>query len=371
MIFEMACRAFYFLSIYFFASSVLAANVEFLQSFEIPYSFKIQGTNFGGISGLTVLDKKIWAVSDDRGVKGPYRIYSMDLKDKAGKYSLEPIQQTTLKDKQGKPFASASLDIEAISAGTDFFIISSEGDNNLKPRQSPRIFLVNKGGQFLSEVELPKRFVPEGTGMQTRGILNNAGFEGLTCENACTSFFTVTERALYQDTDFENEDRSQALRLSRWKKNKDVYEVEQEYVYVLDALSSDEGGKEIFRGVSEILFYEPGKILVLERGLNFSSQGLSYRSSLYLAEFEGATNIADHESLKKVKYQPVKKTLIVDLGKLEKLTSDQKKQNFEAMTWLPLNGQKHRTLVIASDNNFSRKEKNMFLFFKFKEPGKK
>lgn len=367
----MARRAFYFLITYFFALSAFADSIEFISSFEIPYSSKIQGTNFGGISGLTVLENKLWAISDDRGVKGPYRIYSLELKEKAGKYSLESIQQASLKDRQQKPFAPASLDLEAISAGTEFFIVSSEGDNNLKPRQSPRIFLVNKDGQWLNEVELPKRFVPESTGMQTRGILNNAGFEGLTCYDSCIGFFTMTERALYQDADFENEDRSQALRLSHWKKSKEGFGVEREYVYLLDALSSDEDGKEIFRGVSEILFLETGKILTLERGLNFSSQGLSYRSSLYLVEIEGATDVARYESLKKVKYQPVKKTLVADLGKLKKLTPDQKKQNFEAMTWLPSKGLKHRILVIASDNNFSRKEKNMFLFFQYKGLGKK
>lgn len=367
----MTCRAFYFLFIYLFSFSALANSVEFLNSFEIPYSFKVQGVNFGGISGLTVSDSKLWAVSDDRGVKGPYRIYSMELKEKSGKYSLESIQQTSLKDSNQKLFSPASLDLEAISAGEDFFIVSSEGDNNLKPRQSPRVFQIDKNGQWLSEVELPKRFIPESTGMQTRGILNNAGFEGLTCELSCARFFTMTERALYQDTDFDNEDRSQAIRLSAWMKNKEVYSVEKEYVYILDALSSDEAGKEIFRGVSEILFLEPGKILVLERGLNFSSQGLSYRSALYVAEIEGATDVAHHESLKKVKYQSLKKTLVADIGKLEKLTDDQRKQNFEAMTWLPAKGLKHRILVIASDNNFSRKEKNMFLFFKFKGPGKK
>lgn len=367
----MAHRALYFLAIYFFASSSFAYSLEFLNSFEIPYSFKVQSTSFGGISGLTVLDKKLWAVSDDRGVKGPYRIYSMEVKEKSGKYSLENIQQVVLKDRSQKQFASASLDLEAISAGAGSFIVSSEGDNNLKPRQSPRIFVVNKEGQWLSEVELPKRFVPESTGMQTRGILNNAGFEGLTCESDCLNFFTIPERSLYQDTDFDNEDRAQPLRLAYWKKNKDAYEVGREYVYLLDAHSSDEDGKEIFRGVSEILFYEPGKILILERGLNFSAQGLSYRSSLYLAEIEGATDVATLESLKKAKYQPVKKTLIADLSKLTSLNADQKKQNYEAMAWLPVKGQKHRILVIASDNNFSKKEKNMFLFFKFHAVGKK
>lgn len=367
----MAWRAFSFLFIYFCAFSAFGKSLEFINSLEIPYSLKIQGTSFGGISGLAVLDGKLWAVSDDRGAKGPYRIYSMEIKEKSGKYSVESIQQTLLKDKNQKSFLPASLDLEAISAGTDFFVVSSEGDNNLKPRQSPRIFLLNKEGQWLREVELPKRFIPESTGMQTRGILNNAGFEGLTCEDSCSSFFTITERSLYQDSDFANEDRHQALRISHWKKNKETYEVGQEFVYLLEPLSSDENGKEIFRGVSEILFLEPGKILVLERGLNLSTQGLSYRSSLYMAELEGATNVSYLESLKKAKFQPVKKTLVADLGKTKGLSSKQKNQNFEAMAWLPSKQQKQKVLVVSSDNNFSKKEKNIFLFFKFLEVGKK
>ncbi|MEO0969453.1 MAG: esterase-like activity of phytase family protein, partial [Cyanobacteria bacterium J06639_18] len=111
-------------------------GVKFLGEVTFPTGLEVDGTEFGGISGLAYDAQKgvYYGLSDDRSQRNPARFYnlSIDLSDGSlndGDITFDGV--TTLLDEDGNPFPEASLDPEgiALSKNGNLFI-SSEGDAN-------------------------------------------------------------------------------------------------------------------------------------------------------------------------------------------------------------------------------------------------
>ena len=77
------------------------------------------------------------------------------------------------------------------------------------------------------------------------------------------------------------------------------------------------------------------------------------------------TNVSGFESLKTAQYNPVKKTLIMDLDEILPLLKSETKalDNIEGMTFGPVLKNGNRTLIVCSDNNFGKNQRTMFVAF--------
>jgi 3-phytase len=216
----------------------------------------------------------------------------------------------------------------------------------------------------LYELKVPDKFAPDVLGEQKKGIQNNLGFEGLTSSLDGTRLYAMTEAPLFQD---EGMPDGSVTRLLFWKPVENINSL-KEYFYKLDPLSQTDQGVEIFRGPSEILEVAENKILVLERGVRLSkSLKRSYTGSLYLVDFSKATEISSLKNLKMPDVVYPEKKKLIDFESDYSGAKGKVVENFEAMSWGPVLKDGKKTLIIASDNNFSKNEKTEFLLFSVQE----
>lgn len=321
----------------FFSFATQAQTLQLIneQSFDSETMYK--DVKFGGISGLHYRDNVLWSLSDDRGSRGPYRIYKFNLTSSADKkkWQVEISDMLPLGDAKGYKV----LDPEALYVFSDNqILISSEGDLNQKPREMPMITFWSPDKKWGKELPLPKEVYPEKTGMQTKGVLNNSAFEAMAVQPDEKKLWIMPEMPLFQNKKNEIEIFEYELNKSKsWKKTKI-------YTYIRDLPAA--GRTEVLRGMSEALWWKPDHLLVLERSLRVEGTSVNIvEAELFSVKLTG--NKTEKKKLL---------TLDKDLG-----------ANWEALSWGPELPDGKRLLIIASDNNFFKGTPTRFLFYSFKE----
>ncbi|WP_413288883.1 esterase-like activity of phytase family protein [Bdellovibrio sp. HCB337] len=342
-----------------FGASAKTMKLELYGQTSLEPKLTLNKEAVGGLSGVFLDGSKLIAVSDDRGKAGPPRFYELTLKitDKV-EMILGKAQHFTATP------AGWVLDIESVAllAGGDF-LLSSEGDNNKKPRAMPRLFVTSSSGVYKSEISIPDKYLPDAIGLQKKGIENNMAFEGITVHPGTQNFFAMNEYSIIQDQS-KDDDQKAWLRIIEFTKDKDQYKVKAEYPYMVTRLPKNATGIEVFRGVSEILTTSDSRMIVLERGARLTKSGVAYSGGLYITDLAGAADVSAVANLSEGKSPALKKELLVDL---EELFKNQKVENFEALAWGPNLADGRKTLLVLSDNNFSAKEKTTLLVFAVNE----
>jgi 3-phytase len=335
-------------------------QLELVAHTELPRKSTFDGKKIGGLSGVQWTGSKLIAVSDDRGKFGEPRFFEFDLKLEATSVKLTPVRVHVVK----APEKTWVLDDEAlVILPNGDFLISTEGDNNKKPRALPHLFEVTTEGKYVSEIPLPEKFLPERLGQQTKGIENNRGFEGVTTTPDGKHLYAMNEAPLINESTAED-CRTAWVRLIDFEKSDKGYKAIAEYPYQLDKLTQDENGPELYRGVSEILYLAPQKFLVLERGVRLTTKGIRYTAGIYSYDITGLKDVANTPRLCTATQASGKKTKLVDIATALK---NEPVENFEALSWGPLLPDGRRTLLVLNDDNFSAKEKTQLLVFAVKE----
>jgi hypothetical protein len=349
-------------------------SIEYIGEYKLPNDLKVKDTPVGGLSGLTYDRQRdvFYAVSDDRGEKAPARFYTLKLdldrtnpkQVKLNKVDVTDV--TLLKDATGATYPSAKTDTEAIATtpqGSVF--ISSEGDRlrNISP------FIGEfdlKTGRAKQALPIPQRYLPDTEGKL--GIQNNLAFEGMTLAPTGTlpasgeplRVFAATESSLMQDKEVAKvgEDGKIPGAKNRWLHYviSDRAEVLSEHLYQLD--SPPLGAIE--HGLAEILSIDTsGHFLTLERSLGLTG----FRVKIFQAATGGATDTSRIASLKgSTNIQPIQKQLAFDLKQLDIYVDNQ-----EGMTLGSRLPDGSQTLLLVSDNNFTKRQITQFLLFKFKQ----
>ncbi len=361
----MGFRAILFLSTYLFFASAVGFTLKYEASAVIPNGLIHQKTVVGGLSGIVYNNDKIYAVSDDTGRVSEPRFYILNITFKKNSLSVSPLESVIVDPKKKFLKQEDFLDQEGMAKSHDgHFFISTEGRMNSIPRQAARIFKIQADGAILSELKIPEKFSPDTLGEQKKGIQNNLGFEGLTTSEDGTTLYAMTEAPLFQD---ELMPEGSVTRLLVWKP-KESSESFKEHFYKLEPLSQTDQGVEVFKGPSEILEVSENKLLVLERGVRLSKTlKRSYTASLFLVDFTKATDISKLKNLKMPDVVYPEKTKLLDFESNYSGIKNKVVENFEAMSWGPLQKDGKKTLIIASDNNFSKNEKTEFVLFKVEE----
>ena len=344
-----------------------ALTLKYWGETSLEHKMKFRDTKVGGLSALAFHDGKLWALSDDKGRDGEPRFYIFDLKISAGKVKLKAEEVFPFSGFPSPKGEVPYLDTEAIARlSSGDLLISSENNNDRKPRAMPRIFRVTSEGKFKNNLMIPEKFMPESLGQQQKGLQNNAAFEGLSLSSDEKTLFAMAEAPILTDLpEGASENQDQWVRLVKYEKmDSGEYEPHAEYAYKLDPLTKTSNGQEIFRGVSEILTLKEKKILVLERGLRLQKTGWNQSVRLYEADLAPAEDITKVRNLSAdSKVKPMAKTRVLDFEEdLHKTRGKKGVQNFEGLAWGPkVDGKK--TLLVISDDNFSKKEKTELLVF--------
>ncbi|MGI0482437.1 esterase-like activity of phytase family protein [Geminocystis sp. CENA526] len=340
----------------------LDLKMEFLGEFELKDS-TFENTVIGGLSGITYNPEKnlFYAISDDRAYFSPARFYTLDIQINNDKINNIDIKNVTfLKDEKGEIYLSNTTDTEAIAfSPRNSVFIASEGV--YKTNTPPFIKEYDLEGNFKSSVRIPDRYIP--VAEEKKGIENNLGFESLTIKANGTMaqdpfrLFTATESALVQDTDLKNPETVLRSRLMHYVINPfgDPVLV-GEHLYLIDNPSLGV----LYNGLSELLALpQEGYLLSLERTLGLRGYGVK----IFQLVMGNATDISNQKTLTGNidNITPIRKKLVLDLQKL-----GIKLDNIEGFTFGPRLADGSQSLIMVSDNNFSKngKQKNQFLLFK-------
>lgn len=348
-------------------ASAKGLKLELYAQTTLPASAESSSEQVGGLSALFWDGSYLRAVCDDRGKWGPGRFYELDFKltpAKGPKEAAAKVEWAVRKPQHFKNIpAGWILDLEGLAPlPNGDLLVSTEGDHNKKPRALPQIFMTSKEGVFKSAISLPDKFLPEPTGLQKKGLENNRGFEGLTVEPNGQSFYVLNEYPIISDQG--TKDSELWLRLMEFAKSKETFQAKAEYAYKVSKVESHDKGPELFRGVSELLYHSENKFLVLERGARLSKKGFSYTGALYLVDISGAQDVSNVTKLAEGSTPALKKELLLDF---EDVLKNQDVENFEGLAWGPSLPDGRKSLLVLSDNNFSKKEKTMLLVFAVNE----
>lgn len=341
------------------APAVPVTAVNFLGEATLPTGFSFQGTELGGLSGITYNPNKnvYYAISDDRSEKAPARFYTLkiDLSQGLHEGSVTPLNVTTLLNAENQPFARHSIDAEGIAVtNRETVFISSEGDAQRLIDPFIKEFSLTSGKELRS-LPIPDRFLP--TASRDRGIRNNNAFESLTVTPNQQYLFSVTENALLQDEPIGRPDTSSPCRILQY----DLRSLERshEYLYITAPIAAQINLPKFMRvGLVDLLAVDNnGNFISLERAFT----GLRYSIRLYEVSLAQADDISDIDSLRQVdlsSIKPAKKRLLLDLKTLKNIALD----NIEGLTWGSelANG---RSLLLVSDNNFQPAQHTQFLAF--------
>lgn len=339
----------------------LPLELDFLDEYRLPKT-EFQGTPVGGLSELDYDPKTAtyYAISDDRSQFAPARFYTFKLKlDETGvipqiqDLNLESV--ITLSNYSGEPFAPGSIDPEALALSPrNTLLITSEGDSRLGI--DPFVKEFNLGGQEISDLRIPQRFL---LGNNGRGVRNNLGFEALTISAPSQApadpfrVFVAPESSLAQD--FRPGNRNEPIRFLHYVVNPvgDPVLI-GEHLYPLE---STPPGVFLNGLVALIALPQEGYFLSLERTYSLLGGG----AKLFQVTIGNATDTARIDSLagNPETVTPMRKQLLLDLGNLG-IGLD----NLEGMTLGPKFADGSQSLLLISDDNFSDRQVNQLLLFR-------
>jgi hypothetical protein len=374
-----------------FTSAILAAHpaqavsitgVDFLGQSILPTRTTFQGTEVGGLSGITYDPSRnvYYSISDDRSEINPARFYTLtiDLSDGAlTQGEVTPVGVTTLLTASGQRFAPLSLDLEGIAftnRGTVF--ISSEGEANPIAGRVIAPFVNEfslQTGQQVSTLPVPGKFLQNPPFLDlnndgvinssdqpftpSRGVRNNLAFENLTITPDQRYLFTATENAIAQDGPPATLNNGSPSRILKYDLT--TGQPVAEFLYNTDPVALPPNPPTAFNtnGLVDLLAIDDSgtEFLALERSFSTGATGTPGNTGntikLYEVSLHGATDIDGIDSLQisgTSNIVSAQKRLLLDLTDLGIPTD-----NIEGLTFGPDLPDGRRSLVVVSDNNFS------------------
>jgi hypothetical protein len=351
----------------------LPLSLEFVSAYELPKQ-NFENVPIGGLSGLTYDGPRglFYAISDDRSNFAPARFYSLKLRldnDTATIKSVEVKAMTTLKQADGKPYPKNTSDTEGIALAPDqsVFVIS---EGIAKDGIAPFINQYDLAtGALKYALPINPPYIPKTLEDGSKiGVQNNLGWESLTLNAGAAQglasdpfrLFVAVESSLEQDKEPPSPEAGAKLRFLHYyiqdQNGSPVSNQVGEYLYQLEPKPA--GVTE--HGLSELLSVDQaGHFISLERTFGLAGFGVK----LFEVTTAGAMDISRVPSLRGLpsSVQPLRKRLLLDLKDLV-ITLD----NLEGMTLGPVLPDGSPSLVLISDDNFSKDQATQILLFRLK-----
>ncbi|NQX41422.1 Uncharacterized conserved protein [Pedobacter steynii] len=315
------------------------SHFNYLGSCELPYGLQYRQTTVGGLSGIDYdpVHQVYYLISDDRSAINPARFYTAKIK-----LTANGIDTVMLTGTQKLPVQRKGVpDPEAIrySPVSGRLVWSSEGDRNIKSGSAtlidPSIQLISRKGKIIQNFILP-----ESLKMSTMesGPQNNEVLEGLTFSGDGKILYASMEGPLYED------------KLPAFQR-----------VYQFDVASGVNTAQYFYKsekgyGITDILNVNDRQFLFTERSWSKETKRLTVM--VYLADFQGATDLMQYTDRGGSEAIPIRKKLLLDFSKLSFPVD-----NIEGATLGPQLPNGHPTLLFVSDNNFNPEQITQFLLF--------
>jgi len=349
-------------------------TLSFVADAVIPFAGRATGLEFGGLSGLVFdPDAERWiGVSDDR--QSP-RWFTLDVRFTPAGLAIDVGPAVLAEDASWNREAPPTLDLESVGLLPNGDLLAgSEGDLVAGVRHPHAVVRLTRDGRFVHAVPLPTHYLGDPDGTRPHGLRDNLGFEGMAISPEGTRAWLAAENPLAQDDDKPTIIAGARTRLLELVAEGDTLTARREFVYEIaasgrpvaigaDAVLADQG-------VVALLWIADDELLSMERAfLRDAASGVSV-VRIFHVHMADAEDVSAVPSLRARPHaRPVTKTLVLDLADLAPALrpSLARLDNFEAMAWGPPLPDGTRTILIASDDNFSRRQQNAFLLLKYQE----
>ncbi len=345
------------------------ASLRFLDQYQVPHNFSYRNTTVGGLSGIDYdsRSRNFYFVCDDRSAINPARFYTGQVL-LSGKSvdSFYFTAVTYLRQPGGATYPDSKTDPqhtpdpEAIqySPVLDQLVWSSEGERIVNDKdtllQDASLNMISLTGEHIAQLPLPVNLKSQAV---EKGPRRNSVLEGMTFADNYQKLYVSVEEPLYEDGPRADlEDNNAFARITCFDMASKIPTKQFAYKLANVARPPEPATGTKINGISEILAFEPGKLLVVER--SYSSGSLHFNIKVFLANLSGATDISKTGSLKEAQFIPMAKSLLLNMDDLGILVD-----NVEGVTFGPTLPNGRRTLVFVTDNNFNPLEKTQLLLF--------
>jgi hypothetical protein len=320
----------------------------------------------GGLSGLyySEAERLLYAVSDDPRRFAP-RLYTFEVALSDAALELTPRSVVLLHEAAPSSLLDA-IDCEALSSdGAGGLLLATEANDDRPAQQESRILRLQRDGLVTGRIAIPDAFVPEAGVQSTRGVRSNQGFEGLALSPSGRWLWAITESALRQDGPDATFERSADVRLVRWDRS--TSGPPDEFLYPVEPIAPrPPPGVEGWgnNGVSELVAVDERRLLVLERayaGVVGSRPGQN-TIRVFEVVIEPTASPGGGAAAPSAR---VAKRLVLDLNDVvERFDVGQRTlDNFEGMALGPRLPSGARSLLLVSDDNFSDRQRTVFVAF--------
>jgi len=324
-------------------------QLKFLDEYVLADDIIVDSTLVGGLSGIDYYNGSYYLVCDDASDPRYYKA-SITIRDTViSKITITKVIK--IKD------SSKYLDLETIryDGNTNQVFITSEG--NINKQKPPLFFSVNSNGDIVNEFKIPEAFYPNST-QQPR---NNATLEGLSKGYNEEGYWIAMELPLKADGPEPQLTLTQSpVRISLI--NTTSNQALKQFAYLLDPIAKQPKYNFAVNGLSDILEYAKDQFFIIERSYSSGLGNQSNTIKLFNVDATKATNTLNIDSLSTESFVPATKILLLDFENLRNRLTNNSIDNIEGITFGPTLPNGNKTLILVSDNNFNRFEKQLNQF---------
>jgi hypothetical protein len=344
------------------------SSLRFIGEQRLPYRMQYEGTMVGGLSGIDydAANDEWLMISDDRSQHNPARYYRAKLAfDEHAFKSAQLTGVSLLLQPDGSVYPSKEAykagvgvvpDLETMRVDPQDGSIWYASEGDVKLGLDPFVRHARRDGSFISELPLPPLFTVSKE--RKFGPRDNQAFEGLSFAPDGRTLWVSLEGPMYQDGPAPDPTHGAVNRITHFTRDGKVL---GQYAYPLDAIPATPGkGKEADNGISEMLALSDTRMLTLERS-GVQADDNSYKTYVRIYEIDtaGATDIQHLPTLQGAAFTQMKKRLVLDLASVGLPIID----NLEGISFGPRLANGHASLVLISDDNFSKTQVTQFLLF--------
>lgn len=324
-------------------------KVKFLSEYILPDNVFVNNMLVGGLSGIDFYNGTYYLVCDD---SNDPRFYCGTIDVTNDKISSINIDSVVLINANSK-----FLDLEAIRYDThkNQIVLTSEG--HIKLQKDPLFFSVDSTGSIQNIFQIPDAFTP-GSIQKPR---HNGTLEGLCISFNKNGYWLAMELPLEADgSEPQFSPTKSPVRITYI--NSKTKRPEKQFAYFLDAVAKKAVGNFSVNGLTDLIQYDKNTFLVIERSYSsgLGSQGNTIK--LFMVDASKTTNTLNIDSLKNADFVAARKELLLNFEDLRDQLTNHSIDNIEGITFGPLLPNGNKSLILISDNNFNKLEKQLNQF---------
>jgi hypothetical protein len=340
-------------------------TAQYLGQKLVPSTAKLNGTVIRGLSAISYdpAHQLYYVISDDQSQYNAARFYTVRIPlSSRGIDAVDFVTTRPWLDPAGRPFGAQNLDVGppvlppdpegiAFDGSRQRLYWSSEGEwepgRDGKPAfvLNPWVRIAGLDGSYQGEFTMPPGFSMSPA--DNTGPKPNQSLEGLTVSPTGQFLFLALEDPRYEDGPNPDHDHGALTRITK-------FDIDTKLPVAQYAYRIDPSGAPDTSGVSDMFALSDTTFLVIERG------GPPSTVRLYRAEIGLATDVLQLPSLMGAPVTPMTKTLVADLTTTPGL---QPLDNIEGVTLGPNLPDGRQSIVLVSDDNFSKSQVTQFITF--------